>query len=73
MGCAGDVCTLLFQSTVVALCRPDTNFLPHSVWSILGVDKDFSPKRRGHFWVTSNFYSEGDEGCYGAVGAVYWN
>jgi hypothetical protein len=61
---------LALQSTVVAVCRPDATFLPQNVWSILGVDKDFSPKRLGHFWSTSNFYSEGDESCYGVVGAV---
>ena len=49
---------LTLQSIVVA------------VGSILGMDKDFSRKRLGHFWGISNFYSEGDEGCYGGVGAV---
>jgi hypothetical protein len=58
------------QSTVVTVCRPGTTFLPQSVWSILGVDKDFSSKRLGHFWSTSNLHSEGDEGCYGVVGGV---
>ena len=67
---AGGRLHLTLQSTVVIVCRPDTTFLPQSVWSILGVDKDFSPKHLGHSWSTSKWHSEGDEGCYGVVGVV---